>query len=779
MSTMRNKFELALLVAYLSVTLILTKSGTESLEVNGVTIGFNKTCSSNPNITCFVYFISKSGCSAKAATAFPHLYRVSEDNRFPEKPASMETQVFSREFIGNRKYYTGLRVTLMSPVTGSFDVLKGFELIYTYNTDMKYGCLIFDLSAQKLTYNDVVKTGFWTEIWPMSPADPPIVFLVSRSLPPAPSQYDRYLNVTENVQNGEFSVCVPNGGCGSVVTPSSQWVTTIFYKTTTNSSGPFNNLEMSFALGPPEYNFNEYTVSLHKVNNSKPIIALNLPKERPHHVFKGLSPGKYVIKVIPYDKHFNDRNLCLCRNEFQACLACTTTVTKEITLGHTLSVAVQAPSVTTESIPLTDTESTAITPSSDDNAVLAAVLGSVLGLILVLIIAFFTIQWRKKYTGGNTETTEKIYTNLQPQHINGNDNPTFRKDNYEILRVNGRVLPLKTVFLAYAEDHECHKEVVKAFASFMEKHCRCNVIFAPWRMSEIMQDKFRWVINSMDQADYTVVVNSFTAYQQFQHWKSNDIKHSKIFQGSPLADLFIPILNQTCIRLNNPSEYRKFIMVRFEYTQKEHTITELNSGGEYVLMKHLQEFLCHIHQLGQHKTKMEDVGLAFVNDFKQLVEGAALDEKIQKAKAHEARFPRRMDSESSNDSGLDSAESLPENDKQTIRKMYEENYQSEVKGDSITEVIGYYGDSETDDYPGPRPCPSPEDHSDPTFHPPSVIDPTDDSSEVLVEKMISINFQNGWFESTQTAKYDNENVDPDENFYSDEESCRSIGGKSV
>ncbi|XP_062591973.1 uncharacterized protein LOC134253467 [Saccostrea cucullata] len=249
----------------------------------------------------------------------------------------METQVFSRKYPGNGKYYTGLRVTLMGPVTGSFDVVKGFELIFTYNRVEKYGCLIFDLSAQNLTYNDVVQTGFWTEIWPMAHADPPIVFLVSRSLPPAPAQFDRYLNVTENVQNGEYGVCVPNGGCGSDVIPPSQWVTTIFYKTTTNSSGPFNNLEMSFALGPAEYKFNEYTVSLENVNDSKPIIIRNMPKEKPHHVFTRLSPGQYVIKIKPYDEHSNDRNRCLCRNEFQACLACKTTVTNEITVGYTQS----------------------------------------------------------------------------------------------------------------------------------------------------------------------------------------------------------------------------------------------------------------------------------------------------------------------------------------------------------------------------------------------------------------------------------------------------------
>lgn len=44
----------------------------------------------------------------------------------------------------------------------SFEVLKGFELIYSYNLDSNYGCLIFDLSAAKLTYTDVVEaSGFY------------------------------------------------------------------------------------------------------------------------------------------------------------------------------------------------------------------------------------------------------------------------------------------------------------------------------------------------------------------------------------------------------------------------------------------------------------------------------------------------------------------------------------------------------------------------------------------------------------------------------------------
>lgn len=44
--------------------------------------------------------------------------------------------------------------------------------------------------------------------------DASAVLLVSRSLPPAPAEYDRYLNATENVGTwGEWGLCPPNSGC--------------------------------------------------------------------------------------------------------------------------------------------------------------------------------------------------------------------------------------------------------------------------------------------------------------------------------------------------------------------------------------------------------------------------------------------------------------------------------------------------------------------------------------------------------------------------------------
>lgn len=62
--------------------------------------------------------------------------------------------------------------------------------------------------------NSNIQTDFWADIWPMKEPNPPAVRLVSRSLPPAPAGYDRYLTETEIVGRwGDMGFCVPNSRC--------------------------------------------------------------------------------------------------------------------------------------------------------------------------------------------------------------------------------------------------------------------------------------------------------------------------------------------------------------------------------------------------------------------------------------------------------------------------------------------------------------------------------------------------------------------------------------
>lgn len=72
----------------------------------------------------------------------------------------------------------------------------------------------FFQKLQKLFCFKPTQSDFWVDIWPMKVTDAPAVLMVSRSLSPAPEEYDRYLNVTENAGTwGKWGFCPINSGC--------------------------------------------------------------------------------------------------------------------------------------------------------------------------------------------------------------------------------------------------------------------------------------------------------------------------------------------------------------------------------------------------------------------------------------------------------------------------------------------------------------------------------------------------------------------------------------
>lgn len=46
-----------------------------------------------------------------------------------------------------------------------------------------------------------------------------------------------------------------------------------------NYSGPFNKIQVAFALAPPEFPFTLYTISLYNVNDTSPVSAVNVTKD--------------------------------------------------------------------------------------------------------------------------------------------------------------------------------------------------------------------------------------------------------------------------------------------------------------------------------------------------------------------------------------------------------------------------------------------------------------------------------------------------------------------
>ena len=144
----------------------------------------------------------------------------------------------------------------------------------------------------------------------------------------------------------------------------------------------------------------------------------------------------------------------------------------------------------------------------------------------------------------------------------------------------------------------------------------------------------RWIMQSFENADFTVVVNSESAYQQF---KSGTRLYSQ--HDSPLADLFYPAINMIHHNVCLYSNYGKLINICFEYTNTHRFIREICAGAQYNLPKHFKDFLCQVHQIQMQTTAMETVGLAFVEDITVLPEGEDLVRYVKEASRYERENP--------------------------------------------------------------------------------------------------------------------------------------------
>ena len=98
-------------------------------------------------------------------------------------------------------------------------------------------------------------------------------------------------------------------------------------------------------------------------------------------------------------------------------------------------------------------------------------------------------------------------------------------------------LTTKKVNLIYTEDHPAQVKVVECLANYLQTYCKCDVLFAPWYLTRIMEDGIcRWTINSIDQSDLTIIINSEAAHKLYDGWKEK--REYKNLELSPLGDMF-------------------------------------------------------------------------------------------------------------------------------------------------------------------------------------------------------------------------------------------------
>ncbi|XP_076096336.1 uncharacterized protein LOC143067157 isoform X1 [Mytilus galloprovincialis] len=254
--------------------------------------------------------------------------------------------------------------------------------------------------------------------------------------------------------------------------------------------------------------------------------------------------------------------------------------------------------------------------------IVGAVLGTLLGVLLVFVLVYHVYISRKR-----KHELKKIDLETPAKHEEPSDT-TIRTRVIE--EIKDDVLKFPKVYVVNAEDHLPHMKAVEAFAKFLDVQCHCDVMYAPWCPREYLDNKSKWVINSIDKADFVIIVNSELTYHQFKSLKNQENRCGKSTDPNQTFDLFMPPISQITERIINFNNPFKCIVVHFSYTADNLTLDELCTGAYYLIPKHIHELICQIHQMDTRRVGYCSIGY-FADLLSDTTEGEDLTECIASA----------------------------------------------------------------------------------------------------------------------------------------------------
>ncbi|XP_063435754.1 uncharacterized protein LOC134716676 [Mytilus trossulus] len=268
--------------------------------------------------------------------------------------------------------------------------------------------------------------------------------------------------------------------------------------------------------------------------------------------------------------------------------------------------------------------------SQKTGIIVGAVLGTLLGILLVFILVYNVYIGRKR-----KHELKKIVLETHAQHEEPSDTTIM---TCAVGETKDDLLKFPKVFIVNAEDHLPHVKAVEAFVKFLDVQCHCDVMYAPWCLREYQDNKSKWVINSIDKADFVIIVNSDLTYHQFKSWKNQENKCGKSTDtNQTLECLMMPPISQITECIINGNNPFKYIVVHFSYTADNLSLDELCTGADYLIPKHIHELICQIHQMDTRRVGYCSIGY-FADLLSDTTEGQDLTECIASAAIYDEQW---------------------------------------------------------------------------------------------------------------------------------------------
>ncbi|KAK3103951.1 hypothetical protein FSP39_023187 [Pinctada imbricata] len=497
---------------------------------------------------------------------FPSLYSL-DGNTHPERPKQLSLIPFEQRY-SNKKYYSGVKVSIQPPTTAGVNFVKGFELSYS-GTDLDNGnnkgdprCIIFSFTVDKL--NATFRySNFSVEVYPVTTG---LWSFTAYSLPKPPTEED----TTEMFR--QSSLVVKQYGYNASVA-SVYWYTTITYHVDFDDLDLYGSIVFSF-VGSSVYDFPRYKVQLYRVNEEHPIDDMLIPKDD--------------VPIAP--DHPNPSEFA-CKDEHGFPGTCLVTSTSVITVGdldqaspstsNRDSTYITSPGVTPTGTTLFSTSITAATgsavtrlPDDPSGKILASVLGVALGLVLIAITAYCFCQRRSKNLAPEDDSNNKKSTKISANcfHIPKDEMEDIEKDKMK------KDYKEQTLLLTYHTENNYHDYAVQ-------------------KLGEYLRSNFCW--------DITVEPCSFENLEENSSFrKSLQNSHVVVMVISPGDDVQLYV--KEALNARNRSVYQiapKLVRASFDYHSRNEVSHSAytDKNDEFKLMPDTQKLIEYLSTSGMQK----------------------------------------------------------------------------------------------------------------------------------------------------------------------------------
>ena len=151
------------------------------------------------------------------------------------------------------------------------------------------------------------------------------------------------------------------------------------------------------------------------------------------------------------------------------------------------------------------------------------------------------------------------------------------------------------IYLVFVEDNPFHKDVIFAFANFLQEDLGFQVIFEPWETQKASQNYSIWMQNSLESAEKIIVVWSDKSPEKVKAFMENEGRD---------PDTFSPIVQHMQSDLFKYRQVRKYSLVYFGYSDKEsipQVIFNKKEFRHFELMKDFEKLYFHLIDAEQHK----------------------------------------------------------------------------------------------------------------------------------------------------------------------------------